>query len=34
MGLSLLCLVHCFALPWLLARLPAVALAALPEALR
>ena len=34
MGLSVLCLVHCLALPWLLASLPAVALAALPEALR
>ena len=34
MGLSVLCLVHCLALPWLLASLPAMALAALPEALR
>lgn len=34
MGLSVLCLLHCLALPWLLASLPAVALAALPEALR
>jgi hypothetical protein len=34
MGLSALCLVHCLALPWLLASLPAMALAALPEALR
>ncbi|WP_104942954.1 MerC domain-containing protein [Porphyrobacter sp. HT-58-2] len=34
MGLSVLCLVHCLALPWLLASLPAVALAALPETLR
>jgi hypothetical protein len=34
MGLSVLCLVHCLALPWLLASLPAVVLAALPEALR
>lgn len=34
MGLSVLCLVHCLALPWLLASLPAVALAALPEGLR
>jgi hypothetical protein len=34
MDLSLLCLIHCLALPWLLASLPAVALAALPEALR
>jgi hypothetical protein len=32
--LSALCLIHCLALPWLLASLPAVALAALPEALR
>jgi len=34
MGLSVLCLLHCLALPWLLASLPAVALAVLPEALR
>lgn len=34
MGLSALCLVHCLALPWLLASLPLVVLAALPEALR
>jgi hypothetical protein len=34
MGLSALCLVHCLALPWLLASLPTVLLAALPEALR
>lgn len=34
MGLSALCLVHCLALPWLLASLPAVMLASLPEALR
>lgn len=34
MGLSLLCLVHCLALPWLLASLPAVALAAFPETVR
>jgi hypothetical protein len=34
MGLSALCLVHCLALPWLLASLPVIALAALPEALR
>lgn len=34
MGLSVLCLLHCLALPWLLASLPAVVLAALPEALR
>jgi MerC mercury resistance protein len=33
-GLSVLCLVHCLVLPWLLASLPAVALAALPEGLR
>lgn len=34
MGLSALCLVHCLALPWLLASLPVVMLAALPEAFR
>jgi hypothetical protein len=34
MGLSVLCLLHCLALPWLLASLPAVMLAALPEGLR
>jgi len=34
MGLSALCLVHCLALPWLLASLPMVMLAALPEGLR
>lgn len=34
MGLSALCLVHCLGLPWLLASLPVVARAALPEALR
>ncbi len=34
MGLSVLCLLHCLALPWLLASIPAVALAALPEVLR
>jgi hypothetical protein len=34
MGLSVLCLLHCIALPWLLASLPVVMLAALPEALR
>lgn len=34
MGLSVLCLVHCLALPWLLASLPLVLLAALPEGLR
>jgi hypothetical protein len=34
MGLSLLCLLHCLALPWLLASLPVMALAALPEGLR
>ncbi|MFM7403418.1 MAG: MerC domain-containing protein [Erythrobacter sp.] len=33
-GLSLLCLVHCLALPLLVASLPLVALDALPEALR
>lgn len=34
MGLSALCLVHCLALPWLLASMPVVMLAALPEGLR
>lgn len=34
MGLSALCLVHCLALPWLLASLPVVMPAALPEGLR
>ena len=34
MGLSLLCLLHCLALPWLLSSLPMVMLAALPEGLR
>ena len=34
MGLSLLCLLHCLALPWLLASLPMVLLNALPEGLR
>ncbi|MCR9180567.1 MAG: MerC domain-containing protein [Erythrobacteraceae bacterium] len=34
MGLSALCLLHCLALPWLLASLPAAMLAALPEAVR
>ncbi len=34
MGLSALCLVHCLALPWLLASLPVAVLAVLPEALR
>lgn len=33
MGLSLLCLIHCLALPWLLASLPLVVLTNLPEAL-
>jgi hypothetical protein len=33
-GLSVLCLFHCLALPWLLASLPLIALAALPEAAR
>lgn len=32
--LSTLCLMHCIALPWLLASLPMVMHAALPEALR
>jgi hypothetical protein len=30
MGLSVLCLLHCLALPWLLASLPIAVLAALP----
>jgi hypothetical protein len=34
MGLSVLCLLHCLALPWLLASLPMVLLAALPEGVR
>ena len=34
MGLSVLCLLHCLALPWLLAGLPFTVLAALPESLR
>lgn len=34
MGLSFLCLLHCLALPWLLASLPVVVLAALPEGVR
>ncbi|GAB4484647.1 MAG: hypothetical protein OHK0018_16370 [Erythrobacter tepidarius] len=34
MGLSVLCLLHCLALPWLLASLPVVVFAALPEPLR
>jgi hypothetical protein len=34
MGLSALCLVHCLALPWLLASMPVVIFAALPEGLR
>lgn len=34
MGLSALCLVHCLALPWLLASLPVVVLAIVPETLR
>jgi hypothetical protein len=34
MGLSVLCLLHCLALPWLLASLPIAVLAALPESLR
>jgi hypothetical protein len=33
-GLSVLCLVHCLALPWLLATLPVVMLATLPAGLR
>lgn len=34
MGLSALCLVHCLALPWLLASLPVLLPAAIPEAFR
>ena len=34
MGLSVLCLLHCLALPWLLASLPAVIRAALPDEVR
>jgi hypothetical protein len=34
MGMSMLCLVHCIALPWLLASLPLMILAALPDVLR
>lgn len=34
MGLSALCLMHCLALPWLLASLPVMTLAAVPEAFR
>lgn len=34
MSLSTLCLVHCIALPWLMASLPLVMLTALPEAVR
>lgn len=34
MGLSALCLVHCLALPWLLASLPVMMLAAWPEVFR
>lgn len=34
MGLSVLCLLHCLALPWLLASLPIAILATLPEGLR
>lgn len=34
MGLSVLCLLHCLALPWLLVSLPAALLAALPQGLR
>jgi nitrate/nitrite transporter NarK len=33
MGLSALCLIHCLALPWLLASLPLVVLANLPAGL-
>lgn len=33
-GLSALCLVHCLALPWILASLPLVLVTALPEAVR
>lgn len=34
MGLSVLCLLHCLALPWLLSSLPMMLLAALPDGLR
>jgi hypothetical protein len=34
MGLSVLCLLHCIALPWLLTSLPIAVLAALPAGLR
>jgi hypothetical protein len=34
MGLSLLCLLHCLALPWLLVSLPVAVLAVLPMELR
>jgi len=34
MGLSALCLVHCLALPWVLASVPVVMLATLPDGLR
>lgn len=34
MGLSVLCLLHCLALPWLLVSLPVAVLAALPVGLR
>jgi hypothetical protein len=34
MSISVLCLLHCLALPWLLASLPIAVLAALPESLR
>ena len=34
MGMSGLCLVHCIALPWLLASVPLVIFAALPQPLR
>ena len=34
MGLSILCLLHCLAMPWLVASLPIAILGALPEGLR
>ena len=34
MGLSILCLLHCLAMPWLVASLPIAVLGALPEGLR
>jgi len=34
MGLSMLCLLHCLALPWLVASLPVAILGVLPDSLR